>query len=229
MAKRNKLQKFEQLNGFNNVFQNFNFEKPSLTGAHGEERDLKGKWAESHFENDNPIVIELACGRGEYSLALAQQYPEKNFIGVDVKGARIWKGAGIALEKGLENVAFVRTRIEQLELFFGKGEISEIWITFPDPFLKKSKSNRRLTSEYFLKCYKRMLKDDALCHLKTDNTMLYEFSLEIFEEQGIKVNYKSADIYSGPLFIPELEYQTYYEKMHLEKKLKIKYIQFVID
>ncbi len=228
MAKRNKLQKFEQLNSFNNVFQNFNFEKPALVGAHGETIELKGNWVKEHFGNDKPLVLELACGRGEYSLALAEKYPDKNFIGVDVKGARIWKGAIIAKEKKLENVAFVRTRIEQLALFFGLGEVSEIWITFPDPFLKKSKANRRLTSKYFLDSYKNVLKEHAVCHLKTDNTMLYEYSLEVFEEERVIVNYKNADIYSGPLYIPELEFKTYYEKMHLEKQLKIKYIQFML-
>lgn len=228
MAKRNKLQKFEQLGGYSNVFQNFDYENPALIGAHGQSRDLKGKWANKHFENKNPIVLELACGRGEYSLALAERYPDKNFIGVDVKGARIWKGAGIAIEKGLNNVAFVRTRIEQIELFFGVNEISEIWITFPDPFLKKSKANRRLTSSFFLQRYKNILTENALCHLKTDNTMLYEFSLEVFEEEGVNIKYKNDDIYAGPLYIPELEFKTYYEKMHLAKNLKIKYIQFTL-
>jgi len=229
MVKRNKLQKFEELNNFTNVVQNFNFEQPSLKAAHGELVDFKGHWATKQFKNQNPIVLELACGRGEYTLALAKRFPNKNFIGVDVKGARIWKGAKLALAQNLTNVAFLRTRIEQIELFFDRNEVTEIWITFPDPFLKKSKANRRLTSKAFLERYKKILKQNALCHLKTDNTMLYEYSLEVFKEQSVKINFNSKDIYNGPLYLPELEIKTYYEKMHLEKQLKIKYIQFELS
>jgi tRNA (guanine-N7-)-methyltransferase len=154
--------------------------------------------------------------------------PNRNFIGVDVKGARIWKGAGIALEEDLENVAFLRTRIEQLHLFFEPGEISEIWITFPDPFLQKSKSNRRLTAPRFLDTYKKLLRRDGLIHLKTDEPNLYAFTLETLEAyESAKVLYHSDDIYALPeLPMPELEIKTYYERMHLAAQKTIKYIRF---
>ena len=150
MSRRNKLQKFAELLTFPNVYENFDPENPQLIGLNGMPVDRKGKWKKEHFKNDFPITLELACGRGEYSLGLGRMYPERNFIGVDIKGARIWKGARIALEENLTNVAFLRTRIEQIALFFDPEEIDEIWITFPDPFLRKSKANRRLTSCRFL-------------------------------------------------------------------------------
>ena len=218
--------KFAEVLSFPNVYENFNPKQPKLTAGEGVYVDLKGKWAIDHFKNNNPIVLELACGRGEYSLALARDNYEKNFIGVDIKGARIWKGASKALEEKLENVAFLRTRIEQVQLFFDPQEIDEIWITFPDPFLRKSKSNRRLTSIPFLDRYHPVLKDGGLLHLKTDDPTLYEFSLETLEAHpSYTINYHHADIYSGPLHIPELAYKTYYEAMHLEAKKTIKYIQ----
>ncbi len=226
MARRNKLQKFNDLLSFTNVYENYDPTKPKLLANETEEVDLKGKWISDHFQNDNPLVLELACGRGEYSLALAKDNPEVNYIGVDVKGARIWKGATIAQEENLNNVAFLRTRIEQINLFFAKEEVDEIWITFPDPFLRKSKSNRRLTSMAFLNRYRDILKKEGIIHLKTDDPTLYEFSQEQFEEcDFVEVLYDRDDIYAQPLDFKELEYKTYYEKQHLEKKRKIKYIR----
>ncbi|MEK7256021.1 MAG: tRNA (guanosine(46)-N7)-methyltransferase TrmB, partial [Bacteroidota bacterium] len=134
MSRRNKLFKFAQILSFPNVYENYNADEPRLLGENGVEVDLKGKWASQHFKNDHPLTLELACGKGEYTVGLAQRFPERNFIGVDVKGARIWRGAKTALEAGVPNAAFLRTRIEQLALFFEKDEVSEIWITFPDPF-----------------------------------------------------------------------------------------------
>lgn len=227
MSKRNKLQKFAELLTFPNVYENFDPRNPQLIGMGGMPVSLRGCWAEAHFKNDHPITLELACGRGEYTLGLARRYPGRNFIGVDIKGARIWKGAKIALEEGLENAAFLRTRIEQIALFFAPGEISEIWITFPDPFLKKGKANRRLTAPGFLKGYRQLLKEDGQVHLKTDSPQLYEFTLEVLaEEPGVSLSYQNNDIYAGPLPIPELELKTYYEKMHLEDGRKIKYVRF---
>ena len=168
----------------------------------------------------------MACGRGEYSLDLARQYPNRNFIGVDIKGARIWRGAQDALNEGLTNVAFLRTRIEIIGHFFGKGEPKEIWITFPDPFLKKSKSNRRLTSSWFLKQYKEILPKGAIINLKTDSPQLYEFTLEVLaEEEEYEIIYENFDIYSAPLIIPELETKTWYEKLHLADNRLIKFVQ----
>ncbi|MCL4162187.1 UNVERIFIED_CONTAM: hypothetical protein GTU68_051039, partial [Idotea baltica] len=137
---------------------------------------MRGRWREQHFGNKAPLILELACGRGEYTLALAAHFKEQNFIGVDIKGARIWKGAKMALEQQLDNAAFLRTRIEQIELFFTPEEVDEIWITFPDPFLKKGKANRRLTSASFLDRYRKILKKGGLLHLKTDDPTLYNFT-----------------------------------------------------
>lgn len=227
MSKRNKLQKFAELLTFPNVYENFDPKHPQLIGAGGMPVSLRGCWAEAHFKNDHPITLELACGRGEYTLGLARRYPGRNFIGVDIKGARIWKGAKIALEEGLDNAAFLRTRIEQVALFFAPEEIGEIWITFPDPFLKKGKANRRLTAPPFLRSYRQILKKDGLVHLKTDSPQLYEFTLEVLkEEPGVNLLYQNDDIYAAPLPVPELELKTYYEKMHLEEGRKIKYVRF---
>ena len=227
MSRRNKLQKFAELLTFPNVYENFDTKHPQLVGVNGAPVDLKGKWAELHFKNDHPIVLELACGRGEYTLGLARQYPQLNFIGVDIKGARIWKGARIALEEKLENVAFLRTRIEQISLFFAAEEISEIWITFPDPFLRKSKANRRLTAPGFLREYRKILKKDGLVHLKTDEPNLFEFTMEVLEQDGnVDLLYQDNDIYAKPLPFPELELKTYYEKMHLADGKTIKYVRF---
>lgn len=230
MSKRNKLQKFAELLTFPNVYENFNPKAPQLHGVNGVPVDLKGQWCSKHFGNDNPIVLELACGRGEYTLDMARSSPNRNFIGVDVKGARIWKGAGIALEEELDNVAFLRTRIEQIGLFFAPEEISEIWITFPDPFLRKSKANRRLTAPRFLKDYQKILRQDGLIHLKTDEPQLYEYTLEVLADfPHAKLLYHDDDIYSKALPMPELEIKTYYERMHLEEGKTIKYIRFKLE
>ena len=227
MSKRNKLQKFAELLTFPNVYENFDPRQPQMRGINGTPVDLKGRWAQEHFGNNNPITLELACGRGEYTLGLARRYPDRNFIGVDVKGARIWKGASIALEEQLHNAAFLRTRIEEIAFFFAPGEIAEIWITFPDPFLRKSKANRRLTAARFLKEYQKILVKDGILHLKTDETNLYHFSLEVLEAfPGADILHKDDDIYSKPLSFPELETKTYYERMHLADGKTIKYIRF---
>lgn len=230
MSKRNKLEKFEQLSSFPNTYQNYDAKTPELTNHEQQIVDLKGKWQSDHFKNDLPIVLELACGRGEYSLGLARMFPEKNFIGLDIKGARIWQGAKIALEENLDNVAFLRTKIEMIQNFFSNNEISEIWITFPDPFLRKSKANRRLTSWHFLKKYSELLIPGGLVHLKTDSTELYEFTLEVLNETDhTNLIYHSSDIYADQLYTSELELKTYYEKMHLANKKKIKYVRFTVN
>lgn len=227
MSKRNKLQKFAELLSFPNVYENFDHRDPQLIGADGTPVVLKGKWATRHFQNDHPVILELACGRGEYTLGLASMYSESNFIGVDIKGARIWKGAYQALAQQQQNVAFLRTRIEQIALFFAPEEVSEIWITFPDPFLAKSKANRRLTAPYFLNAYRQILQKNGLVHLKTDEPNLYEFTLEVLaQDDRAKVLYHHPDIYSMPLAFSELNLKTYYERIHLSEGKTIKYIQF---
>ena len=226
MSNRNKLKKFSEILSFGNVYENYTPKAPQLTMREGVTAELRGKWAELHFGNSHPITLELACGRGEYTLALAACHKERNYIGVDIKGARIWKGARIALEKELHNVAFLRTRIEQIDLFFGRGEVDEIWITFPDPFLRKSKSNRRLTSIPFLHRYKNILSPGGTIHLKTDDPTLYAFSLESIDAHpDYSLLYHDDDIYARPLPIPELNFKTYYENMHLEHGKTIKYIR----
>lgn len=230
MATRNKLQKFAELLEMPHVYECFNFMQPELTGQNGVIVDLKGRWREVHFGNDNPITLELACGRGEYTVDLARQYPDRNFIGVDIKGARIWKGAGIALEEGLTNAAFLRTRIEAVDHFFAPEEIAEIWITFPDPFLKKGKANRRLTAGHFMQRYRNILRKDGVIHLKTDSRELYDWTQEVMAEQpAVSVSYHDHDIYSKPLPIPELAIETYYERMHrnLGKTITYTRMQFV--
>lgn len=226
---KNKLKKFGDLLSFPNVYENYDPKFPRLLLDKDTEAHMKGQWLSSHFQNTNPLVLELACGRGEYTVALAAAFPEINFVGVDVKGARIWKGASYALENKLYNAAFLRTRIEQIALFFEENEVDEIWITFPDPFLRESKENKRLTSARFLDLYKKILRPGAWIHLKTDDPTLYEFTLDtILEYPGAELFYHKEDIYQDDLDFPELAYKTYYEKSHLADGRKIKYIRFKI-
>ena len=228
MSKRNKLQKFAELLTFPNVYENFSYQTPALTGADGEPLDLKGHWNETHFRAGQPITLELACGGGEYTLGLAHMYPERHFIGVDIKGARIWKGARKALAEQRSNVAFLRTRIELIGYFFGPGEVSEIWITFPDPFLNSP--NRRLTAPYFLDAYKKILQPGGLVHLKTDDPTLYEYTLEVLATRSdYQLQYHDEDIYARHLPMEELALKTTYEKMHLEEGKKIKYIRSALE
>lgn len=230
MGKKNKHRKFADLLSFPNVYENYEPKYPKLLANKDTEVDLRGKWAASHFKNNNPIIIELACGRGEYTVALAQAYPDKNFIGVDVKGARIWMGASYALETNLTNAAFLRTRIEQIHLFVGAEEVDEIWITFPDPFLRESKDKKRLTSSRFLNLYKNILKKGGIMHLKTDSSVLYDFTIETLQEyEGANIIYQNNDIYASDLAFKELSFKTYYEGTHLEAGKKIKYVKFTIN
>ena len=231
MSQRNKLKKFADILRFPNVYENFHPLHPHL--QNGERKDLimKGKWNSDHFNNEANLCLELACGRGEYTLALGEKYPDTNFIGLDIKGARIWQGAKHALDNKLENIAFLRARIESISAFFEKGEVDEMWITFPDPFLRDSKENRRLTSHNFLNRYLSFLKPQHKIHLKTDSPELYEFtleSLETYEKARIIEHYD--DIYSlSELPNPDLIFQTYYERKHLADKKTIKYIRFELD
>lgn len=227
MSKRNKLQKFAEILAFPHVIENFDPTQPKLIGENGKEVERKGQWQAAQFGNDQPITVELACGRGEYTVAMARENTSRNFIGVDVKGARIWKGATIAFEEGLTNVAFLRTRIEQLDLFFAEAEIDELWITFPDPF--PDKENRRLTAPRFIERYRQVLKPGGLLNFKTDATDLFDYSLKVLEaDPQVTMIYKNHDIYAGALYMPELEIKTYYERMHLENKKKIKFLQCTI-
>jgi len=185
---------------------------------------LKGNWNRDVFQNDNPIILELACGQGDYTRQMAEQEPNKNFIGVDIKGNRIWTASRLA-EK-LPNVAFLRTNIEVLDHFFDRGESNEFWITFPDPFLKASKSNRRLTASRFLNVYRKILLDDGIIHLKTDSTELYKFTKEVLEEEKISVDVDLKNVYEVVREDKRLYLKTHYEKQHLMEGRIIKYLQF---
>lgn len=229
MSSRNKLQKFAELLNNPFVYENFDPANDHLSWNMTENVNMKGKWNDIHFKNNNPITLELACGGGEYTVALAKAYPNRNFIGVDIKGARIWKGATQAMEEGLSNLAFLRTRIENINSFFGAEEIDEIWITFPDPFLRDSKSNRRLTSAPFLDRFRKILKKDGIVQLKTDSPELYDFTLEtIAADNRCNLLYTNDDIYASPLIDEALNIKTKYEMMHLSVGKTIKYTKFTI-
>lgn len=223
---KGKLLRFAELAEFPNVFQNHNQQEPRLLDCNGEEVKNKGGWAKNYFGNDLPIILELACGKGEYTVGMAKAKPNYNYIGVDIKGNRIHRGAKKALEEKLDNVAFLRTRIEQLDLFFAENEISEIWITFPDPFLRESRSKKRLTSSRFLSMYTSLLNEDGVVHLKTDSPELYAFTLESIEEEKWKLIHTNPDIYGTSYEESLLSIKTYYELKHLEAGKKITYTKF---
>ncbi|MBL0191961.1 MAG: tRNA (guanosine(46)-N7)-methyltransferase TrmB [Saprospiraceae bacterium] len=221
--------KFAEIQSLPFVFENFSFENPVLYNTPDVVVDNKGKWNFSFFKNLNPIILELACGGGEYSISLAQNYKDSNYIGIDIKGARIWKGAKYVLEKGLTNIGFIRSRIELIEHFFAEKELSEIWITFPDPFLKESKSNKRLTSPYFLDKYAQLIKPSGILHLKTDDDTLMDFSIEsIGEHPAFEIVETYFDLYNDSEAVKNtnlVNIQTKYEKMHLSNNKTIKYIK----
>jgi tRNA (guanine-N7-)-methyltransferase len=215
---KNKLAKFADMETFPHVFQVASKEVLSGNVFH-----LKGKWRE-FFGNDNPVVLELGCGKGEYSVGLAEIFPEKNFIGVDIKGARMWTGARISLEKGLKNVAFLRTNIEMIPHFFAAGEVAEIWLTFPDPQMKKV--TKRLTATNFMKQYQQILKPGGLIHLKTDSNFMFTYTCEMVKINQLPVEYSFADLYASGYDDPVLAIKTFYEQQWLERGISIKYIQF---
>lgn len=192
----------------------------------GDYADVRGNWHADIFQNEAPIILELACGKGDYSLALAEMYPDNNYIAMDVKGDRLYKGAKEALDDGLENIRFFRAMIDHIENYFAPGEISEIWITFPDPYLAVSKEKKRLTHPRFLERYRKILKDGAPLNLKTDSTPLYEFTKEVIGEMNLTLLEDIPDIYALPEVSQVLNIQTFYEKKHLREGLKITYLRF---
>ena len=217
MAK-NKLTKFAEMASYENVFHS-PYEKLREEGF-----SLKGKW-HTYFKNDNPIILELGCGKGEYTVALARKFPSKNFIGIDIKGARMWSGATQARAEQLNNVAFLRSHIELIDNFFSENEVSEIWITFPDPQMKKT--NKRLTSTRFMQEYSRMLKSEGVIHLKTDSSFLYSYTKEMIEANNLQVLFDTEDLYNSNPEDKILTIQTFYEQQWLERGLNIKYIKFL--
>jgi tRNA (guanine-N7-)-methyltransferase len=188
---------------------------------------LKGRWKSDFFKNDNPIVLELGCGKGEYAVGLARRFPEKNYIGVDIKGARMWTGAKSAVKEGISNVAFLRTNIELITRFFEPGEVSEIWITFPDPQMKKVR--KRLTSSRFLELYREILVADGIVHLKTDSPFLYTYTDALVKLNNMPTEVNTSDLYHSDIVDDILEIKTFYEQQWLDRGLTIKYIKFHLD
>lgn len=223
---KNKLARFAENKILPNVIQPTR--EDALKGF-----ELKGKWRENFFKNDNPIVLELGCGKGEYSVGLAKTFTEKNFIGVDIKGARFWFGAKEAVESGMNNVAFLRTQIELVDYFFAENEVDEIWITFPDPQLKYKRTKHRLTHPDFLARYKKFLKPGGIVHLKTDSEFLHGYTLGYLQGAGHEIISAHHDIYGAPEYDPDTEHlrdiQTYYEGLFSAKGKTITYIKFRIN
>lgn len=219
-----KIEKFAEFDTFKNCFSLF-FENLN------KEFPLKGKWKKTYFENAHPIVLELGCGKGEYTVGLAESHPGRNYIGVDIKGNRIWFGAKQAIEKNLGNVGFLRTRIDFIDHCFSENEIDEIWITFPDPQPQKPRARQRLTNKLFLDRYQKFLKPGGLVHLKTDSTVFYEYTLEVIRENNFPMIWHTNDLYKNcPTDRLELvNIKTYYEKLFTEKGENIKYICFKLN
>lgn len=190
---------------------------------------LKGKWASEHFKNDNPIVLELACGKGEYALNLARMFPQKNFIGIDLKGNRIWRGARTGIDEGITNLAFLRIQIEDSVDYFVQDEVDEIWITFPDPQPQESREKKRLTYPGFLNKYKQFLKLDGRINLKTDNDGLFQYTVEKVEELGLSCYKKTDQLYKSEFYDDLLSIKTHYERIYLKHDKSINYIQFSLD
>jgi len=223
VGSKNKLKRFRENDTFANVFQ------PTREELITKQFSLKGQWNNTFFKNDNPLVLELGCGKGEYSVALSKKYPNKNFIGIDIKGARFWRGAKTAIEEGLPNVAFLRTQIELIDHAFAPGEVDEIWITFPDPQIKYKRTKHRMTNSEFLKRYKTILKPDGVVNLKTDSEFMHGYTLGLLHGAGHEVLYANHNVYKQEGSPEEVtSIQTYYESQYLEQNKAITYIRFKI-
>jgi len=218
---KDKLKRFRENESFTNLIQPKIIYPPV-------DHELKGKWKKNYFKNDNPIVLELGCGRGEYAINLALKYPEKNFIGIDWKGARLWRGAKTAFEDKMTNVGFLRIQIQNISAFFGKDEVDEIWITFPDPKLLKSDENKRLTSKRFLNLYRQFMISGGIINLKSDSRPFYDFTLETIMEENLDILKSTDDVYREFAGNEILSIQTTYEKLWLKQGSKICYLQFKI-
>ncbi len=223
MGSKNKLKRFRENETFANVFQ------PTREELVNQNFDLKGQWNDTVFKNHNPLILELGCGKGEYSIALAKRYPNKNFIGIDIKGARFWRGAKTAVEEQIENVAFLRTQIELIDYAFDEGEVDEIWITFPDPQIKYKRTKHRMTNTDFLKRYKKILNPDGVVNLKTDSEFMHGYTLGLLHGEGHEVLYANHNVYKQEGSPDEVtSIQTHYETLYLEKNKPITYIRFKI-
>lgn len=223
MGSKNKLKRFKENETFANVFQ------PTREEVTSGEFQLKGKWNSDFFKNDKPIIVELGCGKGEYTIGLAEQNQNANYVGIDVKGARFWRGAKTAVDNGLHNVAFIKTQIELLDYIFNENEIDEIWITFPDPQIKYKRTKHRMTNSEFLQLYKKVLKTDGVINLKTDSEFMHGYTLGLLHGEGHEVIYANHNVYvneGSPKEVTEI--QTFYENQYLEVNKAITYIRFKI-
>lgn len=221
MAKH-KLFRFSENEKFPNLIQ-----LPYTEAINGV--PLKGKWGDEFFKINQPLILELGCGKGEYTIGLAKRYPETNFIGIDVKGARLWRGCKTSNDEKMGNVGFIRTQIELIDLYFEAEEVSEIWITFPDPQPKEFKARKRLTNPLFLERYRNFLNKDGFIHLKTDNTGFFDYTLEVIKEQGHKLLFQERDVYNSDCKGALVEIQTFYEKKYLELGQPIHYLKFQLN
>jgi len=223
VGSKNKLKRFNENETFANVVQ------PKRDELVNGEFNLKGQWNSSFFKNNNPLILELGCGKGEYTVGLAKKYPNKNFIGIDIKGARFWRGAKTAVEEGIENAAFLRTQIELIEYAFAEKEVDEIWITFPDPQIKYKRTKHRMTNSEFLERYKKILKPDGVVNLKTDSEFMHGYTLGLLHGAGHEVLYANHNVYKQEGSPDEVTaIQTFYESQYLEKNKAITYIRFKI-
>ncbi|CAM1350400.1 tRNA (guanosine(46)-N7)-methyltransferase TrmB [Tenacibaculum insulae] len=222
MGSKNKLKRFKENETFANVIQPTREEVIN-------DFSLKGKW-NTFFKNDNPIVLELGCGKGEYTIALAEKNPNKNFIGIDIKGARFWRGAKTAIENDMQNVAFIRTQIELVAYIFAENEVDEIWITFPDPQIKYQRTKHRMTNTAFLKRYHQILKEDGIMNLKTDSEFMHGYTLGLLHGEGHEILHANHNVYKNEGAPEEVtSTQTFYEKQYLEKGKPITYIRFKLN
>ena len=221
MGSKNKLKKFIENESFSNVIQ------PERKELLSDSFIFRGNWNKLYFKNNNPIIVELGCGKGEYTVNLAKSNPSKNYIGIDIKGARFWRGAKTSLDENLENVVFLRTQIELIDFVFGKQEVKEIWLTFPDPQIKYQRRKHRLTNPLFLNIYKNILVDKGMVHLKTDSEFLHGYTLGVLEGMSIKPLFSNHDIYKNNNAPDEvINIKTHYEKLFLETKKNISYLRF---
>ena len=221
MGSKNKLKRFKENETFSNVIQ------PTREEVLNNTLMLKGNWNRNFFKNQNPIVLELGCGKGEYSVNLATMFPEKNFLGIDIKGARFWRGAKTALVEKINNVGFLRTQIELVDCIFDENEVDEIWITFPDPQIKYKRTKHRMTNPDFLNKYKKILKPNGIVHLKTDSEYMHGYTLGLLQGLGLTVEYAHHDVYgttNAPKEVTDI--QTYYESQYLAINKKITYMRF---
>jgi tRNA (guanine-N7-)-methyltransferase len=223
VGSKNKLKRFKENETFKNVFQ------PPRVDLVERQYELKGNWRQHFFKNDYPLVLELGCGKGEYCVELAKKYPNKNFIGIDIKGARFWRGAKTSIEENIENVAFIRTQIELIEHVFAENEVDEIWITFPDPQIKYKRTKHRMTNSVFLKRYKKILKPEGVVNLKTDSEFMHGYTLGLLHGAGHEVLYANHNVYKQEGSPEEVtSIQTFYESQYLEQNKPITYIRFKI-